>query len=135
MNSILTRIFSVFGKSMRNPISYYEFTSSIDRLEFDYYEVQKMAFDPTVTGNKIRILREERKMSQFKLGDKLDLTRVYIGKLERGESVANVRIYVAIADFFDVSLDYLLADKTNDFVRAKIQTAVEILESVERSLK
>lgn len=94
-----------------------------------------MAFNPIETGNKIRILREERKLSQFKLGDKLDLTRVYIGKLERGESVANVKVYVAIADLFDVSLDYLLAGKTNDFVRAKIQTAVEILESVERSLK
>ena len=46
-----------------------------------------MAFNPIETGNKIRMLREERKLSQFKLGDKLDLTRVYIGKLERGESV------------------------------------------------
>ena len=91
-----------------------------------------MVFNPIETGNKIRILRESRKMSQFNLADQVGITRAYIGKIERGENVARLDIYIQLAAFFDVSLNYLLAsgDDEMDSVRNKIRITAGILENL-----
>ena len=91
-----------------------------------------MVFDPIDTGNKIRILRESRKMSQFELADQIDVTRAYIGRLERGENVARLDIYIQLATFFEVSLNYLLVsgDAESDLVRNKLFMVIKILERI-----
>lgn len=93
-----------------------------------------MYFNPITTGDKIRILRESKKWSQTNLADQLDLTRAYISKLERGESIARVEIYITIAELFNVSLDYLLKGRTNEVATTKLNTAITILESIKYDL-
>ena len=58
-------------------------------------------------GDKIRVLRYKRGLSQEALALELDSTKDRIGKLER----ADIKYYefyeiVKIADFFEVPLDY-----------------------------
>lgn len=58
--------------------------------------------------SRIRGLRKERKMTQQGLADTFSVrVRTYQG-YEYGESYPEVAKLIAIADFFDVSLDYLV---------------------------
>lgn len=57
---------------------------------------------------RIKALRKERKMKQQELADIFSVKlRTYQG-YEYGESYPEVAKLIAIADFFDVSIDYLL---------------------------
>jgi len=56
---------------------------------------------------RITLLRKERKLKQRELAEEFGIKlRTYQG-YEYGESYPEVAKLVAIADFFDVSLDYL----------------------------
>lgn len=58
--------------------------------------------------SRIRELRQERRMTQQDLADTFSVrVRTYQG-YEYGESQPDVAGLIAIADFFDVSLDYLV---------------------------
>lgn len=101
-----------------------------------------MSFDANKTGQRIRKYRNARKMSQFDLGQKVNVSRNYIGKLEKGERVAAIDIYVALAEHFDVSLDDLILGKTQDeiqsrsrsFLKAKLSAVVDLLNVIIKSL-
>ena len=57
---------------------------------------------------RIRELRQERHLKQQELADTFSIKlRTYQG-YEYGESYPEVAKLIAIADFFDVSLDYLV---------------------------
>lgn len=58
--------------------------------------------------SRLKELRKERKMTQQDLADSFSVrVRTYQG-YEYGESYPEVAKLIAIADFFDVSLDYLV---------------------------
>ena len=57
---------------------------------------------------RIKLLRKEKKLKQQELADQFSVKlRTYQG-YEYGESYPEVAKLIAIADFFDVSLDYLV---------------------------
>lgn len=59
-------------------------------------------------GQRMKELRKERKMTQQSLADIFSVKiRTYQG-YEYGESYPEVAKLIAIADYFDVSLDYLV---------------------------
>jgi len=62
-----------------------------------------------VAGN-INALRTSRKMSQSALGEVLNYSDKAVSKWERAESVPDVFVLKQIADYFGVSVDYLLSD-------------------------
>jgi transcriptional regulator with XRE-family HTH domain len=64
-------------------------------------------------GLKIKILREERGLSQKQLADKLNISRPAVTKYERDEREPNYDILLKLADYFGVSTDFLLG-KTNE---------------------
>lgn len=57
---------------------------------------------------RLRLLRTEKKLSLRELGEKLNLSFVTIGQYERGERQPDNDTLVKLADFFEVSIDYLL---------------------------
>lgn len=57
---------------------------------------------------RLRLLRTEKKLSLRELGEQLNLSFVTIGQYERGERQPDNDILVKLADFFEVSIDYLL---------------------------
>ena len=57
-------------------------------------------------GDKIRVLRTRKGLSQEALALKVDSTKDHIGKLERAEIKHEFFEIVKIADFFEVPLDY-----------------------------
>lgn len=59
---------------------------------------------------KIRELRRKSGLSQEELADKLDVSRQAVSKWETGAAVPTTETLVQLADFFDVSLDFLLRE-------------------------
>lgn len=57
---------------------------------------------------RLKELRLERKLTQSDLSKILDVDRTTVMKWESGERETNFTMLVEIADFFDVSLDFLL---------------------------
>ena len=61
-------------------------------------------------GDKIQMLRQKRNISQTALAKHLSVTPQAVSKWERGKSFPDVNMLVPIADFFGVSVDFLLRD-------------------------
>ena len=55
-------------------------------------------------GQKIRIERQKRKMSQEKLAELADLNRNFVGMIERGETNLTVKKLENIAIVFDMNI-------------------------------
>lgn len=64
-------------------------------------------------GKKLRSLREEKRLSQVELSKKLNVTSQALSQYELGKRIPDAEMIIRIADFFDVSVDYLL-DRTNE---------------------
>lgn len=62
---------------------------------------------------RLRELRKQRGVSQLKLAMDLNMNQNSISRYETGEREADYRTLIAFADYFHVSLDYLL-ERTDD---------------------
>ena len=57
---------------------------------------------------RLRSLRTERDVTQKDLGELLGVQNFSIYTYEKGRSEPNIDGLIALADFFDVSIDYLV---------------------------
>lgn len=62
---------------------------------------------------RLKELREKRHMSQVRFGVELDLNQNVISRYENLEREADYQTLLDIADFFNVSLDYLFGRTDN----------------------
>lgn len=62
---------------------------------------------------RLKQLRKERNITQIKLALDLNLNQNSISRYETGEHEADYATLIAFADYFDVSIDYLL-ERTDD---------------------
>ena len=58
-------------------------------------------------------LRKSRKISQLKLAMDLGLNQNSISRYEKGQREADYKTLIAFADYFNVSVDYLLERTDN----------------------
>ena len=71
--------------------------------------------DTKAIGERIRIAREERCMSQQRLAEAVGCTASYISAIERGEKTPNLETFIAIASSLSVPADVLLQDVLPDW--------------------
>ena len=97
-----------------------------------------MTFNPIATGRKIRKLRDAARMNQYDLAAELNVSHSYISKIEIGKRIGGIDIYVAIANTFGVTLDYLLGedeeDKPKEAAMMRVRIAMSLLKDVEKLL-
>ena len=62
---------------------------------------------------RLKDLRKMKKISQLKLAMDLHMNQNTISRYETGEREAGYAELIAIADYFDVSIDYLLERTDN----------------------
>lgn len=62
---------------------------------------------------RLKELREKRKMTQVRLGIELELNQDVISRYETLDRQADYQTLLDIADFFNVSLDYLFGRTDN----------------------
>ncbi len=58
--------------------------------------------------HRLQKLRERKRVSRKALGECCGLSKNMIGKYERGEREPSMKVLVALSDYFDVSVDYIL---------------------------
>ena len=62
---------------------------------------------------RLKELRKSKKMSQIKLAIELHTSQNTISRYETGEREPGIRELIEIADYFNVSIDYLLERTDN----------------------
>ena len=62
---------------------------------------------------RLKEVREAKNVSQIKLAIDLGLNQNSISRYENGQRVADYKTLIAFADYFNVSVDYLL-ERTNN---------------------
>jgi len=87
------------------------------------------------TGKIIADLREKKGWSQTDLSDKSSVSRVMIGKYERGEAVPSIEAAKKIADALEVSLDYLVGEGVNSKFDKRTLQRLQDLELLEEDKK
>ena len=62
---------------------------------------------------RLKFLREKKNISQLKLAMDLNMNQNSISRYENGQRQADYATLIAFADYFDVSIDYLLERTEN----------------------
>ena len=58
------------------------------------------------------ILRKSRNLTQLELANKLNYSDKSISKWEHGDAIPDIEVLKRIADFYDVTVDYLISDNS-----------------------
>jgi transcriptional regulator with XRE-family HTH domain len=64
-----------------------------------------------VLGDKIKSLRDTKGLTQQELADKLKIAQSTIGMIEKNQRPAGRKTLIKLAEFFEVSVDFLLSDQ------------------------
>ena len=59
-------------------------------------------------GTRVRVLRKERKQVQRQMAELLHITEVHYRRIEAGKVNISALTLCTLADYFDVTADYLL---------------------------
>ena len=100
-------------------------------------------------GLRLKELREKEGLTQENLADKLHTSRSRIGMYEQGKREPDFEMQEAIADYFNVTIDYLFGrddimaiieplpekEKYIEIIQAYAKAAPEIQKAVELILK
>ena len=63
--------------------------------------------------NNLKKLRKERKLTQIALQMKTGIEQALLSKFENGERIPPTETLVILADFYNVSIDYILCRTEN----------------------
>lgn len=61
----------------------------------------------------LRVIREDRGFTQKQIADVLETTQQYYSDYENGKREIPIRVYIALSNFYNVSIDYL-AGRSDD---------------------
>ena len=89
-----------------------------------------------IIGQRLKQLREKSKLSQAKLAQELaDVKQPVIARYERGDIFPSYPVLIKLADYFDVSADYLLVRTDNPhgkyFEKAALSQSEQIDDFIE----
>lgn len=65
-------------------------------------------FDENIFGKRVSILRSSSPLTLQQLGEKIGLTKAAVGNLEHGRKKPSIDIACALAEYFEVPLDFLV---------------------------
>jgi transcriptional regulator with XRE-family HTH domain len=90
--------------------------------------------DRQTLGQRIRELRLRRGWSQQLLGEKVGVRQKQISSYERNVNIPSGQIFIALADAFDVSLDYLArrGGSTTTHVTVADRELIEKVQVIDR---
>lgn len=87
-------------------------------------------------GSRLRMLRNACGLTQEELCDELDISDTHYRKIEAGSRTGSLELIIEMAEYFHVSLDYLLLGETESNSKAKrdILAVIESLTRIAREL-
>lgn len=95
-----------------------------------------MYYSTIETGKRIRQIRMEKSLTQEQFAEKIGVSTRQVRAFESGENGTSIDVLVAVAELFEVSLDYLVMGKPalTDAKRrltAMLQELSEMVESIQ----
>jgi len=75
---------------------------------------------------RLILLREQHGITQQELADQLEITRQSLSLYEKAERTINIELLAKIADFFNVTTDYLMGRTEVSSMEADIQIACKV---------
>ena len=84
-------------------------------------------------GARIKNKRLEKNLTQEQLAEKVDLSAVYIGQIERGERKMTIQTLVKLANVLETSIEELLSDSTEGNLNAKLNELLEVAKKLDIS--
>ncbi len=63
--------------------------------------------------NNLRLLRKQRKLTQLALQMQTGIEQALLSKFETGERIPPTETLILLADFYNVSIDYILCRTDN----------------------
>ena len=81
-------------------------------------------------GNKIALLRKDKKLSREELGKAVGTSGAIIGRYERNEITPSVEVAAKIAGALEVSLDYLVGSAAAVVKDKKMLKRIEEIEGL-----
>lgn len=73
-----------------------------------------MGIDYALVGERLRKARLEKKLTQEKLAEELDVSVAFLSRLERGSSHINLKRLHQLCDLLDISEGYILSGASED---------------------
>ena len=89
--------------------------------------------DYVALGARIKNKRLEQNLTQEQLAEKVELSAVYIGQIERGERKMTIDTLVKLANSLNSSIEELLKDSTSSNVNARLNELVNIAKELDIS--
>ena len=65
-------------------------------------------FNKNIFAERLRVLRTTSNLNQTQLGEIAGISQFAVSKIEKAQRAASIEVLCALADYFDVSLDYLV---------------------------
>ena len=91
-----------------------------------------MTFDVESCGARIKGLRLKNGLTQEKLAEDMNITDVHLRRLESGIRAGSIELLIEFAEYFHVSLDYLILGKggRTDEVREELNVLKKRVEHI-----
>lgn len=89
--------------------------------------------DLTLLGNRIRVAREKKGITQETLAERINISPSHISVIERGVKTVRIDTVVRIANELDVSADYLLQDLVKRSRESQLLSSIMDLPETDRS--
>jgi len=83
-------------------------------------------------GEKVRQLRKRKKLTQGQLASKIGTHESHIGRYEKDQSSPTAPTLIKIAEFFNVSTDYLLFNNKQNSVTSTEIADIELFEQFQQ---
>lgn len=93
-----------------------------------------MNFDRTAYGKRVQALRRSKKITQEQLAEVMNVTGTYIVKIENCQRTGSVELAIDLAEYFGVSLDYLLLGGEQKSTKQKLHEVIQFLSDMEKNL-
>jgi len=87
----------------------------------------------TSFANRLKIIREEKKISREELATKVGTSAPIIGRYEREERTPSIDTAKKIAEALQVSLDYLVGDSNTIIKDKKMMYRLELLQKISKA--
>lgn len=87
-------------------------------------------------GQRIRVLRKEKRLSQLELANRLDINMDHLSRIENGNKGMSLDLLTEFSKYFSVSTDYILfGNKQNsEEIKERISIIQFQLKEIERKL-
>lgn len=72
-----------------------------------------------IIASNISNLRSEKKITQYQLAEVLNYSDKAVSKWERGESIPDISVLKQIAEYFEVTVDYLISETHDEYDEKK----------------